>query len=118
MTSKKETFSTLLESFMYRFDLRTVFDDFLTMSLCAVTRNPKTGLSHYEDLYLETIKYYAKDELRFQFPEMLDALINEMGEGLNGSECSDILGSYYEQQCAKNGLSQFFTPWPICEFMA
>ena len=118
MTSKKETFTSLVESFRFRHDVSRVFDDFLTMSLCAVTRDPKTGLSHYEDLYMDTIRHYAKEELRFQFPKMLDALIDEMGDGLNGGSCTDVLGSYYEQQCAKSKLSQFFTPWPICEFMA
>jgi hypothetical protein len=48
MTTQKETFTSLLKDFEYRYDLRTVFDDFLTMALCAFCPNLGTGKSHDE----------------------------------------------------------------------
>lgn len=116
MNKPKETFASTLECFQWKYDLHKVFDDFLTMSICAVTRNPVTGLSHYEDLYLETIKPYKNDELRFQFPKMFALLVAEI-EALVGT-CNDVLGTYYEAHFLKKGTQQFFTPWNICMFMA
>ena len=116
MKTKKETFASLMEAFKFKYDLSVVFDDFLTLSMCAVTPKLGAGVSHYEDLYMETIKKYATDELRHNFPKMFATLIVEMEEmpDIGG----DVLGDYYEQHLAKKNISQFFTPWPICEFMA
>jgi type I restriction-modification system DNA methylase subunit len=113
---KQETFASLIEEFKFKYDLSVVFDDFLTMSMCAVTQKVGTGKSYYEDLYLETVKKYAKDELRHNFPKMFANLILEMEEKVDVG--GDVLGDYYEQHLAKKNISQFFTPWPICEFMA
>jgi type I restriction-modification system DNA methylase subunit len=118
MKSKTETFASLMDSFGYKYDTHSVFEDFLTMSMCTVTFNPKTRLSHYEDLYLETVKKYKDDSLRFQFPKLFIALVNEMEERVGDSKGNDVLGEYYEQNAAKKDLSQFFTPWPICRFIA
>ena len=106
-----------MDDFQYRNDLSQVFDDFLTMSLCAFSPNPRTGKSHDEDLYMETIARYKASELRHNFPKMLGALILEMeARSLFGN---DILGEYYELNLSKKkGKGQFFTPWPICQFMA
>jgi len=52
----KETFATLIEQFQYHHNLSTVFDDFLTMSIAACGRNPLTGLSYNEELYLRLLK--------------------------------------------------------------
>jgi hypothetical protein len=76
MTNKIETFTTIMESFRYRYDLRSVFDDFLTMCLCAFSFNPETGKSYHEELYLETIGKYKKDEAK-QFPSLLATLVTQ-----------------------------------------
>lgn len=118
MTSKKETFENLLRSFEYRYDLRTVFDDFLTMTMCAFSQNPLTGKSHDEDMYMEAIAKYAKDELRHNFPKMLGALTEEMEDRLGSGTGNDVLGEFYEQNLYRKGASQYFTPWPVCEMLA
>jgi len=41
-----------------------------------------------------------------------------MTERIAMNEGNDILGECYEGNLAKKGLSQFFTPYPICRFMA
>jgi type I restriction-modification system DNA methylase subunit len=118
MKTTKETFSSLLKDFEYRYDLRTVFNDFLTLTTCAFSPNPVTGLSHDEDLYLQTIEPYKTDKLRHHFPNMLACLTCEMEKRFDSDTGNDILGEFYEQHLYRKGASQYFTPWPICVFMA
>jgi type I restriction-modification system DNA methylase subunit len=119
MTTQQESFAQLMDKFQYRYDLSRVFEDFLTMSMCAVTQNLQTGVSYYEDLYLETIAPYKTDELRHQFPKLFGALVFEMEERLGSSSGNDVLGEYYEQNLSKKkGKGQFFTPWHMCKLMA
>jgi len=118
MKSKKETFASLMQTFEYRYELRAVFEDFLTMTMCAVTVDPMKKQSHYEDLYIETIAKYKNDPLRHHFPKLFAALVIEMEAMKDGSGGNDILGNFYEFHFCRKGSGQFFTPWPICEFMA
>ncbi len=118
MKKQPETFESLLRSFENRYDLRTVFDDFLTLTLCAFSPNPSTGKSHDEDLYLETIAKYKDDPLRYNFPKMLSCLVLEMEEQMDSSMGNDVLGSFYEKNLYRKGASQYFTPWPVCQLIA
>lgn len=118
MKTKQETFAQIMARFNYRYDTRTVFNDFLTMTLCSFSQNPATGKSHDEDLYLETIGKYKNDDLRFEFPKLLARLTIEMEERIDSGMGTDVLGDFYEQNLSRKGSGQFFTPWPICMFMA
>ncbi len=118
MKNQQETFASLMGSFAYQHDLRSIFDDFLTMSMCAVTQIPGTGKSHYEELYLETIAKYKNDQLRFHFPKLFAQLVVEMEMRLDDGQGNDVLGDYYEQNFCRKNSGQFFTPWPVCQFMA
>ncbi len=81
----------------YRFSLPRVFDDFLTMSMAACTRNPETHLSYYETEYLKTIAYYKDSELRYEFPTAFSELILEMEERVYSELGNDVLGEFFEQ---------------------
>lgn len=118
MKKPKETFATLMDTFAYKHDLRPIFDDFLTMSLCAATPIPGAGKSHYEDVYLQTIAKYAKDDLRHLFPKLFARLIIEMEERVNDTMGNDVLGEYYELNFCRKNSGQFFTPMHVCHFMA
>jgi len=118
MSTKKETFASLINQFEHNYDLKGAFDDFLTMTICSFSRNPETGLSYHEPLYMETIDKYKDDEIRFHFPKMLSCLTNEMTDRLDSDAGFDVLGEFYELNISKRSKSQFFTPWPICKFMA
>lgn len=115
---KTETFESKLNLFQYHYDTRTVFDDFLTLTLCAFSRNLSTGKSYDEDLYMQTIAKYKSSPLRFELSKMLTCLTDEMTERMDSDTGYDVLGEVYERTCAKKGMSQFFTPWHICKFMA
>lgn len=114
----KETFAALIKEFEYRYDLRCVFTDFLTLTTCAFSQNPVTGKSHDEDLYLETIAPYKDDMLRHHFSKMLGCLTVEMEDRIDSSTGNDVLGEFYEQHLYQKGAAQYFTPWPICTLMA
>jgi type I restriction-modification system DNA methylase subunit len=118
MKNKTETFAQVMKRFEYRYDTRTIFNDFLTMTLCSFSQNPATGKSHDEDLYLETIGKYKNDNLRFEFPKLLARLTIEMEERVDSGMGTDVLGDFYESNLSRKGSGQFFTPWPICMFMA
>lgn len=107
MAEKKESFSELLKQFEYHYDLRTTFDDFLTMATCAFGQNSKEGKSYDEDLYLQTMEKYKNSDLRHNFPKLVTKLSFEMEERLESSEGFDVLGEFYEANLARKGASQF-----------
>lgn len=116
--SSKQSFTGAILSIASRFSLHTVFDDFLTMAIAAFTQNLQTGKSWYEDEYMDTIAKYKDSELRYEFPNALAYLITEMEEAVNSSLGNDVLGSFFEQHISSGRNGQFFTPFPVCQFMA
>jgi len=114
----KSSFNETIFKIAYRFSLPKVFDDFLTMSIAACTRNFETQLSYYEDEYLQTIAYYKDSELRHEFPNAFAQLVVEMEERVNSSLGNDVLGDFFQEHISNGRNGQFFTPYPICEFMA
>lgn len=116
---KAETdFTTIIKQFEYQFDLRSVFGDFLSITLCAFAQNPLTGKSEYEDEYLQIIQKYKSSPLRNEFPSLLAQLIVEMEQRHDSASGNDVLGEFYEQNIYRKGAAQYFTPPPICQFMA
>jgi type I restriction-modification system DNA methylase subunit len=118
MKTKTETFAQMMAHFNYRYDTRTIFNDFLTMTLCAFSQNPTTVKSYDEDLYMQIIGKYKNDDLRFEFPKLLACLTIEMEDRVDSDTGNDVLGDFYEQNISRKGSGQFFTPWHICKFMA
>ena len=118
MKNQKPTFTSLLKDFEYRYDIRSVFDDFLTLAICSFSYNPKEGKSPDEDLYLSTIEKYKSDTLRHHFPKLLGSLVLEMDERVDSDTGNDVLGEFFEFNLSRGQNGQFFTPWPICTFMA
>ncbi len=115
-----QTFEQLFCSlFTYQYDLRTVFTDFVSIVICTLAMNPETKQSYYEDEYLKTIEpYKAKDHVK-HFATLFAKLVIEMEEKLDSKGMgNDVLGEFFEIHIATDRKSQFFTPWPICEFMA
>ena len=114
----KNTFAETLHTMARRFSLFSVFDDFLTMSIAACTQNLYTKKSWYEEEYLETIARYKDSELRHEFPKAFAYLITEMEQRTGTSLGNDVLGDFFEQHISNGRNGQFFTPAPICQFMA
>lgn len=107
-------FNSLFFEFQHRHDLNRVFDDLLTVIICAMGRGTQ------EPLYFETIARYNRVEL--------DALCKLFGELMqiyqdanSANDWRDPLGDYYECLAGnykKSNFGQYFTPKPICDMMA
>lgn len=107
-------FNSLFFEFQYRHDLSRVFDDLLTIIVCAMGRGTQ------EELYFETIKSYSREELDI-FTKMFGELMLIYSNSRTNNQWTDPLGSYYEFLAAnhkKSAFGQFFTPAVICDFMA
>ncbi len=116
--STKQSFSSLMLQFEHNYNLRTAFDDLLIFSLCSLSINPLTRKSYDEDLYMDTILKYEKDDLRHLFPEAFAQMVLEMESRKGSSQGNDVLGDFYQEHLYRKGASQFFTPWSVCEMMA
>ncbi len=114
----KNSFAEALFKISYRFSLSRVFDDFLTMTMASFTQNLETKVSWYEEEYMQTVAYYKDSELRHEFPKALAYLILEMEERVGSSLGNDVLGDFFEQHISNGRNGQFFTPYPVCQFMA
>lgn len=114
----KNKFAETLHLIARRFSLFSVFDDFLTMSIAACTQNLHTGKSWYVDEYLDTIVKYKDSELRHEIPKAFAYLVTEMEERVGSSSGNDVLGDFFEQNISNGRNGQFFTPYPVCQFMA
>jgi type I restriction enzyme M protein len=94
--------------------LSTVFDDLLTMIICAMGRGTQ------EELYFETIKRYSRKELDI-FCKLFAELVKIYDLETQENGIIDPLGDYYEclaSNYKKSNFGQFFTPFPICQLIA
>lgn len=114
----KSSFADAIHTVAHRFSLFTVFDDFLTMTIASCARNLQTGKSWYEEEYLQTIEKYKDSGLWPEFPKAFASLINEMEVRVNAFDGNDVLGEFFEEHISNGRNGQYFTPFPICRFMA
>lgn len=113
-----QSFKTIFNKAAYGSSYEQVFDDFLTICICCVTRDFATGLSHYEDEYMQVIEpYKALNTLKY-FPELFAELILYMEENKDSSQGNDLLGTFFEQELSRGRNGQFFTPYHVCQMMA
>lgn len=113
MDFKKEMVSKF-KSFGYKHDLYTVFNDFLTISAVSIS-NQFSGKDYdkREQLYLDTVKKYSKEELN-TLVEVF-AILNIAME----NNPLDYLGDIYmELGINKKNKGQFFTPFHVAMLMA
>jgi len=108
-------FNKIFNQIAYRHDFMKVFDDFLTLTICALS------MGRMETLYLDTIKEYSKEEISL-FGNLLGALIIEYEKraSIEGA-WYEGLGDFFMENTSKFGQDargQFFTPDTICNFMA
>jgi type I restriction enzyme M protein len=93
-----------------RHDYSSIFDDFLTFSMCAF------ALKTEEETYLERAKRYQPEEMKL-FSELLAELMRLYGKC---DTWTDPLGTFYEcisSNYKKSGFGQYFTPEPVCDMM-
>ena len=105
------TFTKALNNISNRHHQSQLFDDFLQIAVCVYS------MQRSEDLYLERVKKYDKNELD-NFGIALASLINEYSDRAE-NDWSDLLGNYFEEFGQYNAkMGQFFTPVHLCNLMA
>lgn len=107
-------FNSLFFGFEYKYNLNEVFDDLLTVIICAMGRETQ------EKLYLETIKKYNRQELDI-FCQLFSELVTIYTFHTSNDNWCDPLGEYYEcltGNYKKSNFGQYFTPKSICNMIA
>lgn len=107
-------FNSLFFEFEYKHDLNRVFDDLLTVIICAMGRGTQ------EPLYFETIKKYSRAELE-SFCNLFAELTIIYAQSIDNNDWCDPLGTFYEcliGNYKKSNFGQYFTPKSLCDLMA
>ncbi len=113
----KDYLSTLegaIRQLAYGHHTFTVFRHFVELSTIALSNvaNP-TQKAAREAQYLAIVKQYKPEEFQ-QFPPLLGMLAACLEQ-----ETSDVLGVLYHRlEIHNEHTGQFFTPYPVCQFMA
>lgn len=109
------TFQQIMSNLAGRSSMLRVFDDFLQMSICALS------LQQMEEEYLQIAKNYDQKELEL-FSHALGQLIIEADAGCtDDGGWKDLFGDFYMDNISNRqagNLGQFFTPVHICQMMA
>lgn len=93
-------FVRCMDELCHRNDRRTVFDDFLTITICCL------AMGRMEELYLKTIAGYREEEVRGVIPKMLGMLFVSVSNDFQ----TDMLGDYFMEHVTANDHGQHFTP--------
>lgn len=112
-----QSFKSIFDKAAYGSSYEKVFDDFLTICIATLTRNPATGLSYYEDEYMSVIEPYKELGTLKHFPELFAELILYMEENKDDFRGNDLLGTFFEQELSRGRNGQFFTPFHVCLMM-
>jgi ribosomal protein L11 methylase PrmA len=107
-----------LELTHYKYDKFRVFDDFLTMSVCAFHPVNIQSLGQEKDadnekLYMDTIARYDKE-----FVREMAAMLPLYMIFVHQNPFVDGLGDVYMEYLSNKYKGQFFTPTDICRMMA
>jgi type I restriction-modification system DNA methylase subunit len=104
----------LFEKFRYKYDMSSVFYDFLVIA--SVSLSNQVDFIHSEErekYFYEVQSKYSKEDF-YTFVEILA----ELAKGLNAKK-TDLLGEVYMQMdLGKKCGGQFFTPYSISQMMA
>lgn len=100
-------FATYLEELAYHKSRFDIFNDFLTMMVCALSMGQK------EEEYLRTVKGYSRDELDI-FCKAFASVVMEM----EYHPLTDPFGDYFQEHISHGHNGQFFTPYNVCDLMA
>lgn len=107
-----------LDQLSRKHTLSKIFNDFLTLSVCAyhpINIESKLQQKDLENelLYMDTIKPYNKEEIN-TFPQILA----EYQLHLRANPYTDPLGEYFQEHISNGKQGQYFTPEPIATLLA
>jgi hypothetical protein len=98
-----------------RFDLWTIWRDFVEMAAIAISNAVDLRQRDVREAqYMAIVKKYTRDEAN-RFAHALGALTN----ALEAAEFADVLGAtFMELELGSKWAGQFFTPYEVCRLMA
>lgn len=113
-----KNFVKTIDTIASRYGRSKVFNNFLSAAICGYHQtNIQTQLKEKDEanetLYMNTISGYQKDEI-----QTFSRLAGIFMLSVNEAPYSEILGEYFTIQITKGHNGQYFTPEPICTFMA
>lgn len=101
-------------SSLYRHEPSRLFDDYLTLVLCAVANQRQ------EERYLQVAKRYKREELE-EISKLFATHVLIHEHQTEGGGWYDLLGDVYMELASRSKASrmgQFFTPAGVCDFAA
>jgi len=110
----KKELVKLFNSLRYRYDMYTLFSDFVELGALAISNSvDKQQFEKREEKYLQVIHKYEQEETEV-FPKMLAIVTDALGRRM-----TDILGEVYmELEISNKDTGQFFTPYDVAKMMA
>src|SRR5699024_9796371 len=105
----------ILRGMTGKWSLYPLWRDFLVLTACTISNSvDKQQWQQREDMYMQTIQKYDKEEAN-KFAEMF-ALVSI---GLSGARFGDFLGELYMRlEIGNKDVGQFFTPYDVSKMMA
>lgn len=110
-----KNFQKAIENIARRYDTSQVFDDFLTMAVCAY------AMGRMEKEYEEAAHRYNQEEKDLFGTALAAMIIDYQACSDTAGSWDDVLGNYYETINSASHASrsgQFFTPKTVCDMMA
>lgn len=110
----KENMIKLFNDFDKKYDINTVFSDFLEINAIAISNSvDKTDFDKKEERYKQIVKNYTKDEVKV-FARIFAELVLELEDNP-----SDVLGDlFFKFKLNDSKKGQVFTPLHIAKMMA
>src|SRR5690625_2930906 len=97
-----------------KYNRYTIFRDFILLSACTISNSvDKAQWQNREDMYMETIRKYQKDEAN-KFAEMLALMVLAYE-----SRMGDFIGELYmTMDFGNKHTGQFFTPYHVSRLIS
>ena len=113
MKIENQSFETILKSFLPDFDIKTVFDDFLTITIISLTSSAGYNPAGYYENYAAALSKYLHDPRYINFAHAFKALGQEMEARKAKDQSTDILGEFYFKNVVTDSVRKFLE-WDEC----
>jgi len=118
MKTPPQNFSVLMQVYAGKHDLRTVFNDFISLAIAAASKDVVSLQPNDEDTCAEILKRYKDDPLSERFSILFEQLADDFLDRQELSCNPDILGEFYENFLPRWDGKQRFSSWYLCRFIA
>lgn len=118
MKTHPQNFIVLMQVYAGKHDLRTVFNDFISLAIAAASKDVVSGQANDEDTCAEILKRYKSDPLSERFSMLFEQLAEDFADRQELLCNPDILGEFYESFLPRWDGKQRFFSWYLCRTVA